>query len=74
MCPPELASSASLDTCSFQLALSSVEGKPQPPPWRHPGLGPINKDLFPVHLLRSRERVSLIISVAEASSVLWRDK
>lgn len=66
----------SLDTCSFQSALSSLQENHRPPAWRHPRRGPINKDLFPVHLLRSQERTSLIISATAASSVLltWQVK
>lgn len=42
----------------------------RPPPWRRPRRCPINTSLFPVHLLRSRKRHSLIISARAASSVL----
>lgn len=42
----------------------------RPPPWRRPRRCPINTHLFPVHLLRSRKRASLIISAGAASSAL----
>lgn len=73
MCPyPWLESSVSLDTASELAVL--LEGKPQATALAPSLAGPINKDLFPVHLLRSQERISLIISVTAASSVLLADK
>lgn len=66
-----------IDTCRIPPLLSSKEQENhRPPHWRHPWLCPINKDLFPGHLLRSQQQTSLIISTCLASSMLlaWQEK